>query len=348
MLNPQLMKILKITGFVILSLIFLLVIVSFFLPSGSHIQRSAMMDADARIPFSFVNNLQEWPKWSPWHKLDTSMVIVYSEKTSGEGASYTWKSKHDQVGEGKQTITKSTPYEHIEAEMEFGDMGTSHISFTFEPVGDSVKVTWAMDSDGKGLPWYMVVPSKYFCLFADKMVGPSFEQGLRNLREISEAAPEMVQIAGFDTEERTLEPVILAGIREKISTRQLSSATFAKWFGEITELLHQGNIQPSGAPRTIYYQYGPDQVEVEAAMPVVSQGRDEGRIKFHETAATKVFVVKYYGDYNKVEHVYSEAYDYLKKHNRSSTGAPMEIYITDPGMEKDTSRWLTEIVFPLD
>jgi effector-binding domain-containing protein len=61
-----------------------------------------------------------------------------------------------------------------------------------------------------------------------------------------------------------------------------------------------------------------------------------------------VLVVKYYGDYNKVESVYIAAYDYIKAKGKASTGAPMEIYITDPGMEKDTAKWLTEIVFPLD
>jgi effector-binding domain-containing protein len=28
-------------------------------------------------------------------------------------------------------------------------------------------------------------------------------------------------------------------------------------------------------------------------------------------------------------------------------GAPMELYVTDPMMEKDTAKWLTEIVFPI-
>jgi effector-binding domain-containing protein len=343
------MKILKIIGLSTVGLIFLIVIVSFFLPGTSHVERSIIIQSEASVPFSLVNNLTEWRQWSPWHKLDTGMTIVYSEPSDGEGASYTWKSANDQVGAGKLTIVKSVPDELIETLMEFEGMGTSKGSFKFEQTAEAVKVTWTMDSDGKDIPWAMKIPSKYFCLFADGMVGPYFEKGLNDLKTISETTPPVAdKIAGFETEERTIPPMILAGVREAIKTSALNSNMFAKWYGTITQSLQKNTIQPNGPPMAIYYQYGPEKVEVEAAIPVGSAGMDEGKVKFHETTEMKAFVVKYYGDYNKVESVYTEAYAYLKEKGKVSNGAPMEIYITDPGMEKDTSKWLTEIMFPLD
>lgn len=342
------MKIIKVIGVALLSLIFLVVIVSFFLPGHAHVERSVVINSKVAVPFSLVNNLKNWEQWSPWHKLDTNMVIDYGEITEGEGASYAWKSAHDKVGEGKLMIMKSTPDQYIETSMQFGGMGTSKGSYTFEQTAEGVKVIWAMDSDGEDMPWAMRIPSKYFNLFMDRMVGPDFEKGLNNLKAISEAAPKTEHIAGFETEEKMIGPMILAGIREKVKTKDLSSSIFGKWFGHITDLLQKKNIQPMGAPVTIYYQYGPKEVEVEAAVPVSAQGRDEGNIKFHEMQQMRALVVKYYGDYSRIENVYTETYAHLKAKGQQSSGAPMEIYVTDHGMEKDTSKWLTEIVFPLD
>jgi effector-binding domain-containing protein len=342
------MKILKYIGLVLLSIIFLIVIVSFFLPAASHVERSIVIKSEPSVPFMLINNVKEWGKWSPWHKLDTNMTIVYGDIPEGEGSWYTWKSEEKNVGEGKLMIVKSTPDQYIETSMEFSGMGTSKGSYTFEKTAEGVRLNWAMDNDGKDMPWMMKIPSKYFNLFLDDMVGPDFEKGLHSLKTISEAAPMVETVAGFETEEREIRPMLLAGIRETIKTEDLTSKTFSKWYGQITNALQRNNITPSGPPMAVYYQYGPKEVEVEAAIPVSMQGTDEGKIRFHETATIKAFVVKYYGSYNRIAEVYNEVYAHLKEKGKFSTGAPMEIYVTDPGMEPDSSNWLTEIVFPLD
>ncbi len=342
------MKILKTIGLSILGLIFLIVLVSFFLPGTYHVERSIAIQTNASVPYTLAKDFREWDKWSPWHELDTVMKKTYSE-TSGEvGSWYSWESENPQVGKGKITIVKLTPNEYIEDAMEFDGMGVSTASYKFELEGDGVKVTWNLDSDGKGLPWYLIIPSKYFNLMMDGMVGPDFEKGLAKLKVLCESMPKTEKIAGFDTEERMIPSMKLAGIRSVIKTSALSGNTFGKWFGQISQTLQQQKLQPVGSPLTIYHQYGEKEVEVEAAIPVVNAGENAGEVVFHETAPTKALVLKYYGDYNKISNVYFAAYDYFKTKGISSKGAPMEVYITDPGMEKDTAKWLTEIIFPLD
>ncbi|MES2779555.1 MAG: SRPBCC family protein [Bacteroidota bacterium] len=342
------MKILKTIGLVLAGLIFLIVIVSFFLPGSYHVERSIIVQTDASVPFNLAKDFREWDKWLPWHKIDTTMAKTYSETSGVEGSWYTWDSKNPEAGKGKVTIVKLTENEYIENEMAFEGMGTSTATFKFEPAEGGTKVTWGLDGEGKGMPWYWQIPAKYFNLAMDGMVGKDFEKGLAKIKEVSESAPKAEQIAGFDIEERVMEPVKIAGVRAKIKTQDLNGNTFGKWFGQVSQVLQKAKIEASGAPRTIYYQYGPKEVEVEAAIPVATLGADEGTVKFHETAKANVLVVKYYGDYGKTEPVYMAAYDYIKAKGKTSNGAPMEIYITDPGMEKDTAKWLTEIVFPLD
>lgn len=342
------MKTLKTIGLVLAGLLFLIVLVSLFLPKHYHIERSIIIEKNVEVPFNIVKDFKLWDFWSPWHDIDTAMKKTYSETKGEVGSWYSWESQNPDAGKGKITITKLVTNELIEDELAFEGVGTSMATYTFESVENGTKVIWVLSNGHSDMPWYMVVPSKYINLMMESFVGPDFEKGLQNLKTYSESQVEPETIAGFAIEERMMNSIQIAGYRSKLKTSQMTSANFAKWFALLSQELSQQNIKPAGPAMTIYHQYGPKEVDIEAAIPVVSLGTNKGPIVFRETTPSKVMVVKYYGDYNKVENVYIAAYDYLKAKGKSSMGAPMEIYITDPGIEKDTTKWLTEIVFPLD
>jgi effector-binding domain-containing protein len=343
------MKFLKAIGLVLAGLLFLIVLISFFLPGSVHLERSITMKTNASTPYQMVNKLEEWHKWSPWHSIDPTAKWEYSDVAEGEGAWYSWKSENPQVGNGKFTILHVVPNESINSQMEFEGMGISHSGFKFEPIAEGVKVIWSMDCDGAGMPWYMKIPSKYFNLFMDKMVGPDYEKGLNSLKTVCESQPQTDRISGFETEEREMGAMKLASVRQTIKTSDLSRGNIvAKWLAQISQAIASQKIKPVGPPMTIYHKYGVREVEVEAAIPVATLGEANGNVTFHEIDPANTLVLKYYGGYANMEPIYIAAYDYIKEKGKTSNGAPMEMYITDPGMEKDTTKWLTEIVFPLD
>jgi effector-binding domain-containing protein len=341
-------KILRSIGLLLVGLLFLLVLISFFLPSTYHVQRSTIIATQANIPFGLVSDFKTWNTWSPWHQLDTNMHKEYSNTTGEKGSWFSWSSTVPEAGTGKMTVTEVIPNKRIQLDLEVSGMGISNIVYTFEEIENGTNVTWTLDCKGEGMPWYLIIPSKYFNLMMDGMLGKQFEKGLVQLKELSEATPVADRVAGFEVEERNMQPMLLAGVRSVVSQSNLTGNTFAKWFAQISQTLSSQQIKPVGAPLTIYYSYEPKKVEVEAAIPVASSGNNQGEVKFHATTAFKALVVKYYGGYNNMEPIYIAAYDYIKQNGKTSTGPPMEIYVTDPGMEKDTSKWLTEIVFPLD
>lgn len=342
------MKILKGIGLTLAGLLFLIVIISFFLPKGYKVERSIFIATDASVPFGLAKDFREWDKWSPWHDIDPGMKKTYSETTGEVGSYYTWDSENPDAGKGKVTITQIEENKLIENELTFEGMGSAMANYYFEPAEGGVTVRWTLEGKGKGLPWFMVVPSRYFNLMMDGMIGKDYEKGLAQLKEVSEALPQGDKIEGFGTEVRTMPAFMVGSVRAKVKTNELSSSVFGKWFAQLSQAISQQKLKPIGAPLTIYHQYSASEVDVEAAIPVETMGKKDASIGFREIPESKVFVVKYYGDYNKVENIYNATYEYLKSKNMSSKGSPMEIYITDPGMEKDTAKWLTEIVFPLD
>lgn len=152
-------------------------------PSEFRIARSAIIDAPPEIVFAQVNDLHNWEEWSPWAKLDPDAQNTFEGPTEGTGARFSW-SGNKKVGEGRMTITESQPYELVRLKLEFvrpfKDTNTSEFSFT--PQADRTAVTWSMHGHQKFV-------GKAFAVFVniDKMLGASFEQGLTQLRNLSES-----------------------------------------------------------------------------------------------------------------------------------------------------------------
>ncbi len=152
-------------------------------PADFSVTRAETISAPPESVFAQVNDFHNWRAWSPWEKLDPEMTRTYEGEPAGEGAVYSWTGNSD-VGEGNMTIIESRPNELIRINLEFIKpmAGTSETRFAFKPEGEKTQVTWTMSGKNDFV-------GKAFCLFMDmdEMVGGQFEEGLSNLKSVSEA-----------------------------------------------------------------------------------------------------------------------------------------------------------------
>ncbi len=171
--------------FVILlvSLLLIIVLVGFFLPQTSRVSRSLVIKAPKETLFNLVNDLREWEKWSPWYSIDPNMKITYHNGGVGKGASYSWTSDHKRVGSGSLAITNTTDMDRIDTELNFTGQDPGQGEWHFEEVSGGVEVTWVMNATMGANPL-----KRYFGLLFDRMLGPQFEEGLRNIKREAEAA----------------------------------------------------------------------------------------------------------------------------------------------------------------
>jgi uncharacterized protein YndB with AHSA1/START domain len=167
-------------GFVVFILVLVIVIAT--RPSTFSVTRSASIAAPPARVFEKVNDLHQWENWSPWAKLDPAMKQIYSGSPSGRGAVYHWLGNKE-VGEGEMAITESRAPELVQIKLDFIKPfpSTSTTLFTFKPEGGGTVVTWNMAGDCNFM-------TKAFRLIADmdKMIGGQFEQGLSQLKTLSE------------------------------------------------------------------------------------------------------------------------------------------------------------------
>jgi hypothetical protein len=152
-------------------------------PTPFRVSRSLTMKANPGKIFPHVNNLHAWASWSPFEKLDPDMKKTYEGPESGVGAKQSW-SGNARAGQGSMTITDSQPDSLVQLRLDFEKpfKNTNMAEFTFQPATAGTSVTWTMTGKRNFM-------SKAFGLIVsmDKMLGGFFEEGLNNLKAISEA-----------------------------------------------------------------------------------------------------------------------------------------------------------------
>jgi uncharacterized protein YndB with AHSA1/START domain len=176
------MRLLKRLAVGIVLLLAAAAVVVWLQPDDYRLTRSTVIAAPAAAVFAQVNDLRKWDDWSPWAKLDPNAKITFSGPQSGPGATFQW-SGNDKVGAGTMTITESKPNQRIATRTDFGKPfeGTSHADFIFSEIGGQTNVIWTMSGTNSFI-------GKAMCLVmsVEKMLGPDFERGLAQLKQVAE------------------------------------------------------------------------------------------------------------------------------------------------------------------
>lgn len=162
----------------------LVVLGSFLLPSRYTVERALEMNARPELVFEQINRLKHGPEWTAWTVAKyPDMKVSFSGPESGIGAVYSWKGKSS--GTGTLKITTTEPGRRVGYSLDFEN--GKHLSsgeLTIEPQGTSVLVRWNNTVDLGANP-----VNRIFGLLMDRMMGPDFEEGLRNLKQRVEAKP---------------------------------------------------------------------------------------------------------------------------------------------------------------
>jgi uncharacterized protein YndB with AHSA1/START domain len=175
------MKILQWSLAVVGALALLAVAIGYFLPSAFEVKRSIDVKAPPAKVYDLVADPRRWAQWSAWNRRDPKMDLHFSGPPFGQGAKWSWKSATE--GSGSMEFVRVEPNVSIEYTLAFSDYGMkSGGTWRFEPVAGGTHVTWTNAGDlGRN-------PLKHFlAVMMDRMVGPDFDEGLRNLKAVAES-----------------------------------------------------------------------------------------------------------------------------------------------------------------
>jgi carbon monoxide dehydrogenase subunit G len=151
-------------------------------PDTLVVQRSATIKAAPDKIFALINDFGQWAAWSPYEKKDPAMKRTRSGPAQGKGAVYAWDGNKD-VGKGRMEIADTQAPAKVTINLDFEKPFAGHntVTFSIEPKGDAVNVTWHMQ--GK-CPYIAKVIGVFINM--DDMVGKDFEAGLAAMRAVAE------------------------------------------------------------------------------------------------------------------------------------------------------------------
>lgn len=330
------MKALKIIGIIVLILVALFFIVALFLPKSVSMQESVVINKPASLIFKQVNNYQNWAAWSPWEATDPDMVSTYEGPALGVGAKTIWTSKKH--GDGSMTITGSLPYKKIVAGLDFGQKGQASNFFEFDEIEGGTRVTWGVDIPDMGYP-----AGRYIAVLMPGMMKSYFNDGLSRLKEVTEAMPDPPVLQLVQMPEMAVLSVIDSCYWSDIEMKM------GELFGEIAVYIKANKLDFAGYPMSCYYKWDEENqfTVFENRVPVNKETAGKGRVQYKVVPETNAVMGTHFGAYEETMYLYYALDDFVTEFGLEETGGPIEEYVTDPGMEPDTSKWQTNIYFPV-
>jgi len=343
------MKIIKYLFFLLLLIIIGGAVYVATIDGDYQVEESRVINAPDELLFNTINEYKTWEKWGPWMDESDDLIMDYPEKTSGEGASYSWKSEIQ--GDGKMETKKASPFSSIDQKITFiTPMGESKsdVYWKFEKIeGKKTKVTWGM----KGTQSFM---EKAFWATQDssvsQMLRPMYQRGLEKLDV-------------FTKEKMKEYAVNVDGVTEHEGGYYMYSAAtssiakmeekMAQMLPAVKSYMTQNDLPQTGMPFTLYNEFNQEQGTTIFATAIPTREKvitpKESVILCDLLPKQKVVKTTLKGDYVNLKEAWETGYKYITENGLEPDpkSPPFEAYKVDPTLQPNPAEWVTEIYIPI-
>ncbi|MDH7444486.1 SRPBCC family protein [Aquimarina sp. 2201CG14-23] len=312
-------------------------------------EESRVIDAPDELLFNTINEYKTWEKWGPWMDESDDLIMEYSSQTSGNGASYSWKSETQ--GDGSMKTIKTAPFSSIDQKITFiTPMGESisDVYWKFEKIeGKKTKVTWGM----KGEQSFM---EKAFWMTQDSTLS-------KNLKPMYRKGLEKLDV--FVHEKMKEYSVNVDGITEHKGGFYMYSATassiaeipqkMAQMLPAVMAYVKQNNLPQTGMPFTLYNEFNQEQGTAiySTGIPVREEviTPTDSNILCGSLPKQRVVKTTLKGDISNLKEAWEAGYKYINDNGLEANAASpaFEVYRTDPGLQPNPAEWITEIYIPI-
>lgn len=330
------MKTLKIILILLGVIIAIALIAAIFLPNSYEVQRKIIIKKPANMVFYQIADFKNWEKWSPWNASDKDAKFTFAGQDGKVGSKMMWDG--DTIGKGSMTITKIHEFDRIETDLELIHPWSmkSHEFFTFDHGHGNTLLTW-YDVGKLSYPLGRIMNLFYNM---DKLMGPDFEKGLKNIKALLEKA---LQISQENMNEKKIYYISLVSTMDPADIQSKIGAAFT----ELKQFVDQNKLDCIAPPMVITTKYDEQSYSFDAAFEVSrNTTKPNGRIKAGSIPASKIVKGVHVGSYSQMINSYKDMEAYLAKNNLEKNGRPLEIYIDDPAATKP-DKLRTEIVYPV-
>jgi effector-binding domain-containing protein len=122
---------------------------------------------------------------------------------------------------------------------------------------------------------------------------------------------------------------------------------FGEAFGRLAVFAQAHGTFCSDMPFARYFKVSPEEVEVEALMPVNATVAGEGDVIEVDLPPGRAAEIRHVGPYWTLGQTYAELERWMTDHHHTSSDVPREVYLSGPaGLEPE--EWETLVVQPIE
>ncbi len=334
------MKTIKILTTILIIIIVGLLVWAAILPSELHIKQSVSIKAPIGVVFNEINDLHNWNNWSAWK--DSTLNSKYEGAQKGVGASVIWTDKKE--GAGTLTIVESEHFSRIKAEMKVPNKtDVAVMLFEFEDNGDEVTVTWSRDINNLSFPF-----GRFVGWMLEKGYNHNFKQSLKHLKEYIETQKQGPNYFGYKIVEDKFDGGSYLASNATSTMTEMKNV-MSERFGAIMQFAAQQELEIQGAPMVQWHSYHPDaESEFTCMVPVdidsAMAAKNVYSLNFPES---KTIMLSYVGPYEGSYNAWTALDNYMVYNSLIINGDPWEEYLKGPANEPDSTKWITNIYFPV-
>ena len=347
------MRALKTLLIILVAVVVLGAVLGLFGPKRSIVTRSVMIHAAAPLVYEHASSLQRMEEWNPWNKKDAHIKLTYSGERGEVGQNGTWAG-NEEVGSGKRSISAMVQDERVDLDVTILEPyeQMAELELRLNVMADSTNATWTFISENDFFKRIYLVFNDI-----DTLIGPDLQEGLKQLRSLAEL--DAIKLAeedrsntyrGFRIETVQRPKVTYAGKRDVVKWEGLD-AYFSKVFPQSTQAIEKAEVKLAGGLTALYYNRDSldNRTDVFAGAPIAA--KPDVKVPGCEIVtvpAGKALMISYTGSIKKSNEAHEAIYDMMKAKGLKLRSAVVEEFVTDPSREPDTTKWVTNIYYPVE
>ena len=307
------------------------------------IKRNTYIKVPKEIVFNYINDYRNWDQWLDLDVASNEVKFSFPENTIGQGGSFSW-TKGNAVGQIQSIYVKEN--DSISQKINI-DGTSSKASLTLKDSIGGTKITWTVNGSAD----FETKIKAAFTGGLENFTARMFQNSLNNVKAIitKEIRNYSIKVVGNATIEggyyvKQTATVKVRDIHTKITPMLLRMEKF----------FSNGNMKMNGNPFVIYESsdHSKGTVTFSVCGPLkeeifVSEPSDVSIAKLEPFTAIKT-VLK--GDYSHRNEAIKKGLNYIteNKINRNTALKYMDIYAVNATNEKSPSKWVTEILIPIE
>lgn len=282
-------------------------------PTEYEVAREITIDAPASVVFEQVKDHRNRHSWSPWERMDPDMVKGYAGPEAGVGAIYTWEGS-DSVGTGSLEILESRPHEYIKSKLVFTSPweSTSTIEWHFDEENGRTRAEWKVQGELPGYLFWMTESTM------DEMMGPDFESGLAQLKEVCENSDQMVgHSSDYEMVVGEVESYTYYYAEVDIPIDEMDMDLFDEHYQKIYGHLGQDAAKVEQPPFSIFHVWDEEaqRTQFEIALICDSDKPGNEEVKRGKTYSGEVVMCAFSGPYELTGEVHEAIHEYMEDNN---------------------------------